>query len=492
MLDLVQFFSRVRRLSALTRLPREQTLALQQRRWRQLLRHAHDRTPFYRRRLAGLDLARCRPADVPPLTKAEMMDHFDELVTDRQVRLDDVVRFMDDPAHLGKPYRGRYAVCHTSGSQGRPAVVVQERPDVYLGFVAQTARGQALDGAAVPPGLVQSARMLAHRLRKPGRLAVVTQKPGFYPSGAVFAYLAAARLPVLDLLRLSVFTPTAETVARLNAFQPEFITGYTSSLEILAREQRAGRLRLRPGVLQGVTNTSEPLPAPSREFIEAALGAHVSDHYAMAECMALTSGCTTGRGSHVNADLALLEVVDDEHRPVPDGTPGTRVLVTSLTNRVQPLIRYEVGDVVTLNPAPCPCGSPMPRVEAVAGRTKDRLWVETAGRCRELPYYLFLAGLHHCTDLAEHQVVQTGANRFLVRAAPQPGKHVEAGRVLRLVRRSLAAEGLADALHVEVEVVGEILPDPGSGKMKRVQNLAGPPPRALEPVGGSGCAASPG
>ena len=44
-------------------------------------------------------------------------------------------------------------------------------------------------------------------------------------------------------------------------------------------------------------------------------------------------------------------MVDDEYRPVPAGVPGAKVLVTNLYNRVQPLIRYEVGDVVTLSPS---------------------------------------------------------------------------------------------------------------------------------------------
>ena len=63
--------------------------------------------------------------------------------------------------------------------------------------------------------------------------------------------------------------------------------------------------------------------------------------------------------------------------------------------------------------SPCPCGSNLPYLASVAGRTKERLWIEVNGSQREIPYYLFLAGLHHYLDLAEHQVVQTGRNRFV-------------------------------------------------------------------------------
>jgi phenylacetate-coenzyme A ligase PaaK-like adenylate-forming protein len=464
-INLLRFALRTRQLAVLPRQGAEKIASIQEARWRKLLRYAAVDSPFHCGRLRGLDLERCPPGDVPVLTKAEMMDHFDEVVTDRRIRLDSIEQFISDPNNVGRFYLGRYAVCHTSGSLGRPAVVVQEGADAVLANEAQMARGQIRKSGSF-------LWLVWHRLRDPGRLAVVTQRPGFYPSGATFAYFQAAGIPFVKLLRLSVFDPVEVTVDRLNAFQPEFLSGYTSGLETLAREQIAGRLRLRQdqgGRLRGLTNFSEPLPDDARAFIEETFGVHISDHYAMAECKALTSGCPRFSGSHVNSDLARLEVVDDEYRPVPPGTPGTRVLITDLTNLVQPIIRYDVGDVVTMSPEPCPCGSPLPLVHAAAGRTKERFWIETDGKARDIPYYLFLAALHHCTELAEHQVAQTGRNRFVVRVAPQPGKTVSPQRVRALVHESIAAEGLADHLVFDVEVVPEIPREPGSGKIKRAR-----------------------
>lgn len=485
MFDMFRFAFRVHQLMGLPRRSAEEVHAVQERRWREMLRYAATSSPFYRDRFRGLDLERCRPADIPPLTKTEMMANFDAIVTDRRVRQADVERFIADQRNLGRRYLGRYAVCHTSGSQGQPALVVQEGLDILRGVQAQTARGGFIPN-------VPFFWHVLHRMVQPARLAVVTQTPGFYPSGAVFSYLAKANLPFIRLLHLSVFTPIEETVDRLNEFQPEFITGYTSSLEALAREQEQGRLRLRQGGrLLGLTNTSEPLTPDARELIEGTFGVRVSDCYMMAECLALTTGCPHSGGAHVNSDLAMLEVVDDNYRPVPNGVPGAKVLVTNLYNRVQPLIRYEVGDVVTLSARPCPCGSPLPLVESVGGRTKERFWIETGETYREIPYYLFLAGLHHCTDLAEHQVLQTGHNQFVVRVAPQAGRKVSARRVGELVRKSVEAEGLADMLQVEIEVVDQLPRDPKSGKMVRAKNLIGPPHASVhQSVDSSACGQS--
>jgi phenylacetate-CoA ligase len=266
-------------------------------------------------------------------------------------------------------------------------------------------------------------------------------------------------------------------VERLNAFRPRVLMGYTSVLEALAGEERAQRLRLRAtGCLEQVTNISEPLPAGSRETIEQAFGVPLTDHYAMAECTALTSGCPFHAGSHLNVDLAYLEVVDDRYRPVADGEPGARILVTNLYNRVQPFIRYEVADVVTMSPSPCPCGSSLPLIQSVSGRTKERFWLLIHGEYRELPCYVFLAAMHHCLEIADHEVVQTGFNHFVVRVAPLPGRTVAPRRVAQLVQQSVDAEGLAGLLDFKVEVVPKLKADPVSGKRQRVRNQIGPPP----------------
>jgi phenylacetate-coenzyme A ligase PaaK-like adenylate-forming protein len=468
----LRFGRQVEQLIAWSRRPPGQVLAIQHQRLRQLVRYACARSPFYRQRFRNLDLDRCRLTDLPPLTKAEMMAHFDDVVTDRRITRVGVEHFLADRANLGHCYLGRYAVCHTSGSQGQPALVIQERWDMLRAFAQQVARGQALP---------RPWTKLVSRLWRPARLAVITQRFGFYPSGATFAYLARARLPFLRLLRLSVFDSGADLAARLNAFRPDFVVGYTSALESLARLERDGPLRLRQsGCLRQVTNISEPLPPSSRAFIEQAFGVHMTDTYALAECLALSSGCPHATGAHLNADLACLEVVDDHYRAVPAGVAGSKVLVTNLYNRVQPLIRYEVGDVVTLSPSRCPCGSPLPLIQSVTGRTKERFWVEAGGRWRELPYYVFLAALHHCLEMAEHQVLQTGRNHFVLRAVPLPGKMVSAERLKQLVDESVRQEGLAGLIDLDVQIVEEIKPDPRSGKMQRVRNLIGPPPGDLD------------
>lgn len=441
--------------------------AVQERKLRKLIKHAAKASPFYSRRFAGIDPDTCLLSDLPVLSKREMMENFDDVVTDRSLRRADIQRFVEEPSNLGKLFHGKYGIAHTSGSQGRPALIVQDRNALALTFAMQVARGSS-----------DSRTGFKHwkHLLSPARMAVVTQRPGFYPSGFSFSYIPDGLKPFFKVKWLSVFDPIKTTVDALNRFQPNFITGYTSSLTVLAREEAAGRLKLKQtGTLEQIINISEPLPAMSIAEIEQAFAVPVADQYAMGECLALTSGCPEYSGAHLNADYAILEVVDANYQPVRAGEKGAKVLVTNLYNYVQPFIRYEIDDVVTMSSVPCACGSHLPHISAIEGRSKDKLWVEIGGKYKELPYYLFLAALHNDLDIAEHQVVQTGKNEFTIRVAAQPGAHLSPERIRRLVQQSVDVEGMSDIVRFKVQIADHIDRGP-SGKAERVRNLVGPPP----------------
>ncbi len=80
---------------------------------------------------------------------------------------------------------------------------------------------------------------------------------------------------------------------------------------------------------------------------------------------------------HVNSDWVILEPVEKDFHPTPAGEPSHTVLLTNLANRIQPLIRYDLGDSVLMRPDSCPCGSSLPAIR-VAGRHDDVLRLKAA------------------------------------------------------------------------------------------------------------------
>ena len=492
MLDTLRFVARAMWERRVNRMSLGQIQALQERRLRRLVAWAKTHSPFHGRRLRHLDPDRFELAQLPVVTKTEMMEHFDDFLTDRRLRRSDLEEFVSDPDRLGQWYQGRYAVSRTSGTQGLPALIVQDRGMMELLFALQIVRACVFP--AGPAAVLQ-------RLIRPARLAVVTIGRGFYPSAAALAYAPAAYCRFVNRLWLTHIEPLDEVTDRLNRFRPDVLLAYANILEILAREALAGRLRLRGeappdkpeaparGSLRQVINMSEPLSAGARQLIQDAFGLPVSNNYATGECMALSVGCRQGHGMHLQADWAVLEVVDRDYRPVPPGQPGEKVLLTNLANAVQPFIRYELQDVVTMSPKPCPCGSPFPLIRNVEGRTDEVVWVRDGAGFRQVHPYVFIDVLDEYPPLGWYQLIQQERNRFLLRAAPAPHRQLSREELRQVLGRGLRRFGLGDLVQIDVEITDRLAPDPKSGKLKRITSQVGPPGEGERDVPRPGVAA---
>jgi phenylacetate-CoA ligase len=442
-------------------LPPERVQAIQERRLRKLLRYAAKQSPFYREKYRGIDLDRCALTELPTTTKTEIMDHFDEAVTDPQVKRADVEAFMSDLGNVPRKFLDRYVVSHTSGSQGQPLLILQDRLPLELLFVFQLTRGNVKRVGAWDA---------VRRLWNPGRLAVIALKRGFYPSAAAWEHMPEPAKLYLKLLRLTPTDP--DLIDRLNEFRPNAITAYVSMFEFLAMHKE--RLHLVPELQQIVSN-SETLTPRHRQMFQDAFGVPVLDHYSMGECSFLTNGCKCGPGAHVNADWAILENADEQNRPVPPGQLGHKALLTNLANRVMPFIRYEIGDRLIMSAEPCGCGNRLPLIASIEGRSADFFWVRANGEFRQLGALVFKNALQFFTDIREWQVVQTERNRVLVRIEPIAGKRPDEGRVREKIDEQLGMMGLGGYVQTDMEWVPALTPDPTTRKIRRAISRVGPP-----------------
>ena len=399
----------------------------------ELRRATYAGSEFYRRHHAGLHDA---PLDqLPSVTKADLMEHFDEAVTTPDLRLADLENHLlsltqsgGDP---GLPWKGRWWAAATAGTTGRRGTFIWDRSE-WATVLASYAR--ANDWAGISASLT-----------RPLKMALVSSRVPTHQSAVVGASLRSGLVPTL---RLDVTAPMNETVAALNRFQPRILVGYASALKPLAAEQRAGRLHISP---QGVMSASEVLTPHTAAELEAAWGSAPFDVYAATETAGIASPCTS-RNRHVYEDLLIIEPVDRNGNPVPPGTTGAKLLVTVLFSRTLPLIRYEMSDTVTLGGRGCPCGRAFTILEDIEGRIEDILQLPgKAGKVNVHPIVF-----HHILDeaaAAGWQVIQEPSGLRVLLAGLAPGFSTEGVRAA--VAGALKEAGIAET-QIEVHLVERV------------------------------------
>lgn len=455
LLQLLRYSSLTDRLGKASRWDPAKVERVRQKRLRQLIRYAVEKSPYFRHKYRAVDLNGFDLSQLPTCRKEELAEHFDEAVTDRAVCRHDVEQFVADPANLGKWYLGKYSVSHTSGSQGSPSLIVQDRSYLELLFAMMSARANASR-----PGLIEGIR----RLISPARVAIVTMRRGFYPSAAAYEFMPEFVGRYANILRLS--SMQEDLVDQLNAFQPNVLVAYASVLEALALQ--IGRLKL-DSLLQ-IANSSEQLTERALARIREAFRVPVLNHYGMGECTILSMGCRTDAGSHVNTDWTFLEVVDENYCPVPDGQLGAKVLVTNLANRVQPIIRFEVDDRLALADRPCGCGNRLPRIERIEGRGADIFWTHDGRQYRFITVALFHTVVDDYQEIREWQAVHLERNRIELRVQLMPGATVSAETMRRTLLDRFARSEKPSHVSLDVKIVSSLMVDPRTGKFRRMIN----------------------
>lgn len=434
----------------------ERVQQLQEKRLRSLLYHAVAHSAYYRRAFAGFDLGRCALSDLPTITKATMMEQFDDAVTDRSVTRAAVDSFVDEPANAGKLLHDRVRVCHTSGSQGQPLFLVQDPLVLDVLFACHITRGNVEYPQSSP-------LMPLRRLIEPERLAIVVTGTGFHPTWWAWSQLPGFLKPFVSLHFARAGDP--DVMKKLDEFKPNMVISTPSTLDAWA----AGGWRPDRKYLKQLIASSENLTAVARQRIEHAIGVPVIDTYGAGECLFLTNGCHRGLGSHINADWVVVENVDAEGRPVPAGQVGHKILITNLANRVQPLIRYEIGDQVRLATTDCGCGNRLPRIEQVIGRAGDLFWLNTAGHEKSLSPMALLQAFQYFPMIREWQATQIDSHHIHVKLELLPNAELDYGRVKSRINQGLGRAGFefGDKPRIDFETVPRLVPDE-TGKFRRV------------------------
>jgi phenylacetate-CoA ligase len=424
----------------------------QKQRLLQLLKSA-SQSRFYQPHLAKQDLASLTLQDMPVVHKRELMDRFEDWVVDPKVELAPLQRFIRDPQQIGRPFLDRYTVWESSGSSGVPGIFIQDE--------AAMAVYDALEYLRRPN--LRPWQRLMDPLGLGERTAFVGATNGHFASTvSIQRLLRLNPLLARSLHCISFLQPLAKLRDDLRTLSPTVLSTYPTAAVMLAGEQRAGRLHLN---LREIWTGGEVLSPAMRHYVSEAFGCPITNCYGASEFLSLAFECCHGH-LHLNSDWAILESVDQQGRPVAPGQAGFTTLLTNLANHVQPLIRYDLGDHITIHPEACACGSSLPRIEVV-GRTDEAMMLGAPGA--EPVYVLPLAITSVLEDvgLFDFQLEQQGPQDLLLRTGLRGHVDEEAAqRACQALSAFLTSQGVHGArIHGQCGEPGQM---GASGKLPRV------------------------
>lgn len=252
-----------------------------------------------------------------------------------------------------------------------------------------------------------------------------------------------------------------ETIPRyfkqLNNWRPQAIVAYTNPLYDFSRALLERGLR--PYSPQSIVVGAEKLHDFQREVIERAFRAPVFETYGSREFMLIGCECELRNGLHLTMEDLLVEIVDDEGRPTPEGEEGN-VVITDLTNFGMPFIRYQNGDRAIADNEPCLCGRGLPKLKRVVGRQLDML--ETPDG-RHIPGEFFPHFIKDFPSIRRFQVQQE--NRGSIRLLLVVNGDWNAG--VREILEEQVRDVIGFAVDLDIAIVDNI-PLTAAGKRKVV------------------------
>jgi phenylacetate-CoA ligase len=392
--------------------------ARQRRDFADMARFAATHTTYYAERLGDLSAWDGLPESLPILTKDDVRN-----------RLDDMLARDTD--------RGQVGIGHTGGSTGQP-----------LAFWYDEAKHELMRA-----GMMRGFMMSGWR---PGqKVLYLWGARQDTAKGGVFGHrLADAIAGERTVAAVEYTEARLEAWARLiQRWRPTLLYGYASALGELARYIAARGMAMPAGLI-GVYSTAEVLMDAQRTQMQLAFGCRVFNQYGCREVPNIAWECRNG-GMHVMADLVHLESapLDGEER----------LLVTSLTNRLMPFIRYDLGDAGRLLAGTCACGSPFPLMEMGMCRQNDLIRTQDGKRVHPAVFNRLLYGL---TQIRQYQWRQLAADRMALNlVCPERLGEETATRLGTSLRQEVDAE-----MKLEIHYLDEI-PRTASGKHRFVIGL---------------------
>ena len=402
---------------------REERLKLQKERLKELVAFARENSPYIRDKYKNLpedyDLT-----DIPTSSKKEIVEHYEEWVTDRDVNLEDVRQYLDSEDRYERPYLNKYSALTTSGSSGNPFYMLR---DSYHNTIHATLMSQRLMRGY--GGNVD--------LSKDRAACLVYPDPHVSSYSSLLRMKRAQKEYADNAIAISPLLPKEEIIKQLNDFNPNVISCYPSVLCQIAHEQAAGNLKIN---LKGIFCSAELLTQEMYELLTNSFNCPVFNNYCSTEGgeIAMASGCPH---LHINEDWVIIEPIDENGEVITSEDKwSSGVLVTDLSNYIQPIIRYRMEDSIRIH-TNCACKNSLPYMDI---RGREAGLIEFGGRSLRFINICFL--LEDRLGTYAVQVIKKSDHLMELRSmiSVADGRDDYLKKAMEIIKEHLDEEGCTD------------------------------------------------
>lgn len=415
---------------------------LQQKALRDMIRYAFENSQYYHRvyTLAGMTKENIDifPIEKLPFTNKQILiENFEEIVVTDDLDQDSLAEFDQKSDDIKETYGQNYHLVHSSGSTGKARYYVYDEPAwnrMLIGII----RGALWD---------MSILEILKLLWDSPRILYIAATDGRY-GGAMAVGDGIDGLKAKQL-HLDINTPLHEWCTSIAEFKPNIVIGYPSAIKILAGLVQSGEINVN---FTRIITCGEPLSGGMRDYLETVFQQKIVNFYGASESLALGVEIDPKEGMFLFDDLNYVEIIDGQ------------MYFTSLYNKIQPLIRYQLSDKIVQKESTTNFGCNFTRIDTILGRDEDMMWFEDIDGKKEFLHPLAVEGI--CIDgIIDYQFRQIDKKFFEIHVEKESHANAELVRVeLTKLMDSILEKKKLKFVHYMVVFSDQISANPNTGK----------------------------
>lgn len=248
-------------------------------------------------------------------------------------------------------------------------------------------------------------------------------------------------------------------VKDLLKYKPEYLSGFPSTMLEIAKYGLANGYQMPKDTVRAIFPTAESITFEMRKTIEQFFNTRMYNQYSSSEGAPFIIECKNGN-LHMDIQTGVFEILDDDDNPTDSG----RLIVTSFFTQGTPLIRYDIGDSLTLDlNNKCNCGNYNPLVKEILGRIDDYVYSPENGK---INLGNVSNTLKDTKGIVKFQVLQHKLDELMIKLVVDKAlydKKVEDKFIQNWIDR------MGNNMKIELQFVDDI-PVEKSGKYRMVKN----------------------